>query len=102
MVWTTALCLVALVAVLVLTNTTHWLHKQKPVSTIKSSTPAQQQSTSKDKDTAPSSSSENQSQNPTPTPGGDTKSDSPAPSSNTTLITPYGNFVSNHHPHLDG
>ncbi len=91
---------VAVFTVLELTNTTHFFHHQQVVSgTIPSSNPKTQ--TSSENQSGPASQSpknNNVSQNPTTSVTSD-KSQAPTSGS---LITPYGTFISNHHPNLDG
>ncbi|MDB5164317.1 MAG: hypothetical protein JWS12_935 [Candidatus Saccharibacteria bacterium] len=66
----------------------HVTHKKKPIATVNQYTKGEVNQPSN-----PSNSS-NQSGNP--------PSDSKTGGSSTTLVTPTGNFVSNHHPNLSG
>lgn len=87
------------VAVLELTNTTHFFHARPAVSsTIKTvAPPTTSTSPSKDK-TSPGTTPQSATTPPTST----TQKPSPTAPSNATLIAPYGTFVSNHHPNLSG
>lgn len=91
---------VILIAILVslseLTGLTHIFHNQPAATTGSSYTKGEQQSsTSSQSPTTPSS-------NTTSTQPGDQKSDTGTSFSQLTLITPSGDFVSNHHPNLSG
>ena len=85
--------IIAVVLVLELTNTTHFFHKQKAVSgTIPSTTQTSQQSNNNNTQPNSSDSVQNtESTNPKST----------APSGDTALLEPFGNFVSNHNPDLN-
>lgn len=84
--------LVLLVLILELTNTTHFFHKSPvppiiPVTTNTSSTPTKNQNT--------------QTQSSGPKDSGPLTANG-SPKVNLPLYTPYGDFVSNHHPNLSG
>ncbi|HSW74481.1 MAG TPA: hypothetical protein VLG16_01280 [Candidatus Saccharimonadales bacterium] len=110
-VWIIILCLVlaaAVMAMLELTNTTHLFHKSSLVKPAKHGSASQNT-----KGETGSASGVTETQNTSGQSGstgsgsqpGDQKSDSGGsgtPSSNVTLATPTGDFVSNHHPNLSG
>jgi hypothetical protein len=84
--------IVVLVAVLELTNTTHFFHKQKTPPVIPTSKVSNQLSPN-NSSTTPSPSSPASSG-----PVSDKTPSSSAGSGSAPLIAPYGTFVSNHHP----
>jgi len=93
--------LAAILAVLELTNTTHWLHDSKATSGVIP--------TNKDRDNdKPAKEDKNTDKNQVPSSDmpqenpkeGDAATQPPAPG--TPPLTPTGNFVSNHHPNLGG
>jgi len=87
-----AAALVLIIALLELTNTTHLLHKQ----TVPEVIPSHQNSgaTNNDSDEPSNQGETGRQDQPTPQPsGGDT---------NHSLVTPTGNFVSNHFPGQNG
>ena len=91
--------LVVLLAALELTNTTHLLHNQKVISgTIPSTTTTTSSPPTKDKaNDAPAVGTTDGAESPKQ---GDATTS--APPSGSAPITPFGNFVSNHSPNLDG
>lgn len=96
------LAVVVVIAVLELTNTTHLFHKRKAVSgTIPSTTAKSSSPTKSGQSTA------------TPSQTGSTSTTNTGPespknqigsqqSSSGNVVTPFGTFVSNHHPNLGG
>lgn len=90
------------ILVLEITNTTHLFHKGKAVSgTIPSTSPANQSNhtSTADQDQNSASSQNNQDSSPVSQPS---KTPNNTPAASGPLITPFGNFVSNHFPGKDG
>lgn len=85
--------LIILFAILEMTNTTHLLHKQKVPLVIPTHTNTSQTVSSSVPSSRPGSDSTNGSQQ---------ASSTPADIANHSLITPFGNFVSNHSPGQNG
>ena len=94
-------CIIIVVfTALELTNTTHFFHHQQAVSgTIPSSNPKAQTPTENQSKPVSQSPKNNNAAQTTTTSVSSNKSQAPI---NGSLITPYGTFVSNHHPNLDG
>ena len=90
------LFLVGVLVALEFTNTTYLFHRRKAVSGLVPSTSPQSSTKSSDKSTTPSnnsSTSQNSSSQSTKNQGS---------TSGTELTAPFGTFVSNHRPNLDG
>jgi|SRR5579862_1146368 len=87
---TVAGVIIVLVAVLEITNTTHIFHHQSIPPVI----PTHGSSTTSSSNSSQSSLKSNS----TPSSNSSAKNPLPSPSSGSTLITPFGDFVSNHNP----
>lgn len=85
---------IAIVTLLELTNTTYIFHKQKTPAVI----PVEQTNTPQ----ASSSQANSQPSTPPTSKDAGSQSTSTSQSSSAPLISPYGDFVSNHQPNLDG
>jgi len=95
---------VALVAILEITNVTYFFHDRKAVSsTISQATAIKPSTTGATSDTKSSSSAAkpNTATNSTPSPSATSTKDTPA-TGTAALAAPYGDFVSNHKPGQNG
>jgi len=98
-------CIIIVVfTALELTNTTHFFHHQQAVSgTIPSSNPkAQTPTENQSGPSSKSSKNKNVAQSATNTVSGDKSQVYNQAPTGGLLIAPYGTFISNHHPNLDG